>query len=161
MKHFTKAFQFVRDHKVVVVTRHHFKILMQAVKTLSKQALPIGNLATLSLHCIAWQVDQPISRLQVKSNHKPYELCWSVRSETESVVYMRRACCTFLHGPHSPANAAIQDAAVVQECLQTYKATKIFKLETTSALSFPLINDASGEHAPHKGNYHCGVRIVG
>ena len=76
------------------------------------------SLTTLTSHRIAWQVDQPISRLQVKAIYKPYKPCWSVRRETETIVYMRRACSTFSHGTHSPANAAMQDAAMVQQSLQ-------------------------------------------
>ena len=48
--------------------------------------------------------------------------------------------------PHSSAYIAIQDVAMVQQCLQPENLTKQVKLKTKSALAFPMLNEGFGEH---------------
>ena len=126
--------------------------LMQAANSLTREALhktrPIK--LTSSLHEFMWQVDQPMSRTHVQLDCKSYEAYWSVRTRTSIHVYMRRICSSMKAIAYSQANVAIQDVAMVQQCLKTNTTTEEVKLMTRSALTFPLLNESSGKHLTHR-----------
>ena len=116
---------------------------MQGIIIVPKKLLPKESPSTPVSYEIAWHVDQPSFRLHidaVKKSHKPH---WSTLRGKETVFYMRSAR---LLATRSPSQIAMQDVAIVQQCLQSPKSTKEVKLYTTSALSFPLLSEDIGEH---------------
>lgn len=114
---------------------------MQGINILPKKLFSKESSITPILYEIAWHVDQPTLRLHIDAVPKSYKPHWSTIRGNENISYMRRARLLA-----SSSQVAIQDVAMVQTCLQSPTFTKEVKLYTTSALSFPLLNEGFGEH---------------
>ena len=119
---------------------------MQAINILPRKVVP-GIMPSPSIsYEIAWQVDQPMSQVYTYDISKDFEPYWSTIREKDTYVYMRPAYPSVSLASHSSAYIAIQDVAMVQQCLQPENLTKQVKLKTKSALAFPMLNEGFGEH---------------
>ena len=121
--------------------------LMQGVNILSRAMVHRTSPSAPILYEIAWQVDQTVSQVYTHAISTAFVPYWSAIEKKETYVYMRPACASVSLASHSSIYAAIQDVAVIQQCLQQEKLMKEVKLETKSALTFPMLNEGFGKHS--------------
>ena len=127
---------------------------MQAVNILPKEVVPGESPSTPILYEIAWQVTQPVSQVYTHAISKDCESYWSIMTRKETYVYLGPACSSVSLARHSFAYVAIQDVAMVQQCLNPENFTKEVKLETKNALTFPMLDEGFGKHSS------CNLKIL-
>lgn len=136
--------------RLKVLSIHSHNAVLQAMKSLPKDMVSLRSSPPVMIcYDITWQVDKPMIELLVQARYSSYESHWTIQGLRENGVYKHHACSRkgkypFRQKAVSPANVAIHDALIVQQCVKSDNTIQKVELVTVSALSFPVLHESAG-----------------
>ena len=136
--------------RLIVLSIPSYAAVLQAIKSLPKDMVSLCSSPLVTIcYDVIWQVDKPMIELLVQANYSSCESHWTIQGSRENGVYKHHPCSRkgkypFCQKAVSPANVAIHDALIVQQCVKSDGTIQKVELVTVSALSFPVLNESAG-----------------